>query len=392
MHSFLQWAAVGASLASVVACSSGPDKPGSSTQPGQGGAGGGQQGEGGGGASTTDSVCEAQADAIQGGLDAARDANELKHAAIAVETERCGKRTFLSHDPEAEATVTETSLWRLGSITKTFVSAVILNLASSGKLGLDDALEEYVPTFPDAATITVRQLMNHTSGIFNYSSDEEFLAILSADSGHEFTPMELVGFAASHPLSFEPGEGFAYSNTNYILLGLIAENVEGTNIGAIVRSLAFEKAGLTTTFFAGEEPVVGDFTPGYYGDLDVTFYYDPSVAWASAAIVSTPGDLLTWVHALYGSDGVVDVEAKSELTQFVDTNGYGPYGLGVQQMAATASHGNGPGLGHGGTIAGYQAQAFWFDDTKFGLVTLIAETSVDPAPFGALALEALRIR
>lgn len=339
-----------------------------------------------GGAAAIDPVCEAQAVAIQKGIDRERKEQKLQHAAVAVATARCKSRVFRSDDPKSEDAVSDDSLWRMGSVTKTFVSAAILNLAAAGKLGLDDALDAYVPSFPNASGITVRQLLNHTSGVFNYTESDDFAAALTAEPKRKYTPAELLAFATSESPKFEPGADWYYSNTNYVLLGLVAEKAAGGSIGEIVREHAIDKAGLTRTFFDGEEPLGGALTPGYQAKTDVTNLYDPSVAWAAGAMVATPGDLLAWVTTLYGTDEVLSPASKKELFTFVPK---GSYGLGVTRLPASVTLGNGPGVGHGGSIFGYQTQAFWFDEAKVGLVSVVSDTGGDPNALSVVVLEAL---
>ncbi|MBX3261909.1 MAG: beta-lactamase family protein [Labilithrix sp.] len=339
-----------------------------------------------GGAPAVDPVCEAEAAAIQKGIDEERKKQKLQHAGVAVSTERCKSRVFRSDDPASEDVVSDDSLWRMGSVTKTFVSAAILNLAAAGKLGLDDTLDAYVPTFPNASGVTVRQLLNHTSGIFNYTESSDFLDALTAEPKRKYTPAELLAFAASEAPKFEPGTDWYYSNTNYVLLGLVAEKAAGDAIGTIVREQAIEKAGLTRTFFDGEEPLGGALTPGYHAKTDVTNLNDPSCAWAAGAMVATPGDLLAWIKSLYGTDEVLSPASKKELFTFVAK---GSYGLGVIRLPASVTLGNGPGVGHGGAIVGYQTQTFWFDETKVGLVSVVSDTNGDPNALSVVVLEAL---
>lgn len=374
--------ALALALAGLFACSSSSTAPPADAGPGsEGGAHGGDAGTEAG-----DAACATEGATIQQGLDVERARQKLQHAVIGLTTPRCGKRVFLSHDPAAKATVTEASLWRIGSITKTFVSAVILDLAANGKLGLDDTLDKFVPAFPNAAGITVRQLMNHTSGIFNYTTGKEFADALTADPQRKYTGAELLAFATPHPPSFEPGKGWEYSNTNYVLLGLVAEKAGGAPIASMVRARALQKAGLTHTFLDGSEPATGEMTPGFSGKQDVTHLYDPTSAWTAGAMVSTPGDLLDWVDALYGSERVLSAASQAELRTLVPKAGYG---LGVEQIPPTNTLGNGAGWGHGGSIAGFQSQAFWFEGSKVSLVTIVDDTKGDPNALSIVALQAL---
>lgn len=333
-----------------------------------------------------DAVCEGEAAAIREGLDAERAKQKVQHAVIAVETPRCGARVFLAHDPAASP-VGEDAVWRVGSVTKTFVSATVLSLVAEGRLGLDDTLDRFVPSYPNAAAISIRMLLNHTSGAYNYTNAPEFSAALEATPKKVYAPAELLAFATAHAPTFEPGKGYGYSNTNYVLLGLVIEKVTGAKVGAAVRARAIGKAGLVRTFFDGEEAVVGQRVPGYAGKTEVTTQFDPSIAWAAGAIVASPGDLLEWVHTLYGTERVLGAASKKELFTWVPGEGYG---LGVSEIPARASLGNGRGVGHGGSIFGFLTQAFWFEDTKVGLVTIVDDGRGDPNALSIVALSALR--
>ena len=119
----------------------------------------------------------------------------------------------------------------MGSITKTFVSVVVLQLVGEGRLRLDDSVEQWLPGLvPDGDAINVRQLLNHTSGIFNYTDDPDLFNELIADPFRTVTPEQLVAVATAHPPLFEPGTSWSYSNTNYILTGLIIEAVTGRGV------------------------------------------------------------------------------------------------------------------------------------------------------------------
>src|SRR5262245_50277019 len=119
--------------------------------------------------------------------------------------------------------------FRAGSITKSFVSTVVLELVGEGKLALSDTVERRLPGLvPNGDHITVRQLLNHTSGLYNYTDDPDLLrALTNLSSDRVFKPEELLAMATSHPPLFKPGARWSYSNTNYIVLGLIVEAVTG---------------------------------------------------------------------------------------------------------------------------------------------------------------------
>ena len=138
---------------------------------------------------------------------------------------------------------------RIGSITKTFNATVILQLVDEGRIGLDDPLRDYAPEVPGSEEITVRMLLDHTSGLFDYTSDEDFQEAVDAEPLRKWQPQELVDFAISHEPYFAPGEEWHYSNTNYILLGMIVEEVTGNLVGDEMRTRIYERLGLSNTSF-----------------------------------------------------------------------------------------------------------------------------------------------
>jgi D-alanyl-D-alanine carboxypeptidase len=321
------------------------------------------------------SECELLRQSLQAVADEKRTS---PNATIALKNPACGTLVVVSGD---ESTATTESLWRIGSVTKTYVSATILTLFSEGKLGLDDLLSKWVADVPNSDGVTVRMLLNHTSGIFNYTEISAF----HSDLQKVWTPRELVDFATANPPYFAPGSDFHYSNTNYILLGMVAELASGEKLGPLVRARTLDKAGLTHTFFDGEETIVGTLASGFSRSLkDATNAVHPSGPWAAGAMVASPADLAEWVAALYGSDQILGDAARAELT--TTDNGYG---LGVVLIPASASRGAGPSLGHTGGINGYVTAAFYFPEPDMSLVAIVNQDNADPNPLMAGALRVL---
>jgi D-alanyl-D-alanine carboxypeptidase len=317
-------------------------------------------------------LCAAQTAKLQAGLDKAHSKDT--EAVIAVKNASCGMRVLLS----GPAKIDKTHLHRVGSVTKTYVAAVVLTLAKDGALSLDDKVSKWVPDLAGGDGISVRQLLNHSSGLFNYTDDQTFrrTGFLKV-----WTPRQLVSVAEANPVYFEPGKGWHYSNTNYILLGMIAEGAGKAKIGALVRARVLTKAGLTSTFFDGEEPVAGTMAPGQgtTGE-DVTKFADPSWAWAAGAIVATPEDVTSWIEML-GSGAFHDPAMQQQLlTPFPTDDKSLGYGLGIMLFGRNITAGGGPGIGHGGDIPGYHTQAFYFPEKHTTLVSIVdsdAESSND---------------
>src|SRR4051794_30865069 len=186
--------------------------------------------------------------------------------------------------------------FRVGSITKSFVATVVLQLVGEGRLSLDDSVARWLPGLvPNGRHITVRQLLNHTSGLFSYTDDPRVLApyLQQHNSHFVWRPRQLVAIATSHPPLFPPGTAWAYSNTNYVLLGLIVERATGTDLGRQLRQRIFDPLRLRDTSF----PVITGRIPGRHAHgyanvtpgapLTDTTELGTSWAWAAGSIVST---------------------------------------------------------------------------------------------------------
>jgi D-alanyl-D-alanine carboxypeptidase len=218
--------------------------------------------------------------------------------------------------------------WRIFSNTKSFVSTVVLQLAGEGRLSLDDTVDRWLPGVVrghgnDGTRITLRQLLNHTSGLYDPTNDPGF----STDEGG-VSPREIVRAAVAHPPMFPPGQGWDYSNTNYLLVGKVIEAVTQRRPDVEIQRRILVPLGLTQTTF----PLHGGRLPephlhGY--DLayrDVTGF-DPVGEWTAGAMVSTVADLARFDAALFGGRLLRPAEQK-ELMTTVSGEGYG---LGVQR-------------------------------------------------------------
>jgi D-alanyl-D-alanine carboxypeptidase len=257
---------------------------------------------------------------------------------------------------------------RIGSITKSFVATVVLQLAEEKKVRLDEPLAKYVPKVPGANKITIRQLLNHTSGIFDYTEDENFWPQVFANPLKVWSAQELVGIAIAHPPKFAPGEGWSYSNTNYILLGMVIEMVTASAVEDEVRRRVFEPLEFKQTTFPSNPYIPGEYSHGYIdkdgkGSLSDITLLDPSVAWASGAIISNMQDLAIWVRILSGGS-LLSERAKNEQFKFVETGQpYLKYGLGVARL--------GNFVGHDGGIPGYNSAMFYLPAKDTIIIVLL---------------------
>ena len=296
---------------------------------------------------------------------------------------------------------------RVGSVTKTFTGTVVLQLVDEGKLSLDDTLAALLPEaadLPHAETITLRQILNMRSGIFNYTEHPGLFGTVPGNEDRVWAPAELVDIAREHDPYFAPGSDFHYSNTNYILLDMIVERVTGHPFGEELRTRILEPLGLTATTLPTTPEMPEPYAHGYGGDpallnperdpdaevaepgvaepeadaekpaparIDLASLRDntrfpPSLAAGAGAIVSTVADLDRWIDALLdGFSLTPETQAARmamEPTPANEAEAAGGYGLGIMRQEGVT--------GHGGGILGYTCYAGRHDASGTNVVVL----------------------
>jgi len=275
---------------------------------------------------------------------------------------------------------------RICSITKTFTVTVVLQLVDEGQLGLEDRLARFYPDIPGADRITIRQLCNMTAGLFSYDEDESFIKAFTEDPDKVWEPAELVALAVAHPPYFPPGEGWHYSNTNAIILGMIVEKITGNDIASEIRSRLVDGLTLTDTCYPEGTGIEGAHMHGYVGVegeelTDATYLLNPSGMGASGAMISSLFDMKAWVTALAEGDLLTD-ETQAQRTTFVpgDYSYFGipvKYGLGILSCRGF--------LGHPGDGFGYTNAAFHSPETGTTIVVFLNKAPNEGA-FMALTL------
>lgn len=277
---------------------------------------------------------------------------------------------------------------RAGSNTKTFTAVVVLQLVAEGRVGLDAPIEEYLPGLVrgegiDGHAITVRQLLQHTSGLPNYT---EYLGVDDfAELRHRFfQPHDLLAAALAHPAKFAPGTKWEYSNTNYLLAGLLIEHVTGRPVQEQITERVIRKAGLRHTYWPqpGDQTIQGPHPHGYAAAdstgtkvVDAT-EMDPSWGGAAGQLISTPSDLARVDRALL--DGRLLPPAQlAEMRRTVDAPEFPGwrYGLGLFRVPLSCG---GVYWGHGGDIPGYETRG---GATEDGRSVGLAVTAL-PGTFG----------
>ena len=253
---------------------------------------------------------------------------------------------------------------RIGSNTKTFVAVVTMQLVQEGKITLDEPIETYLPGLLhgegiDGAKITVRQLLQHTSGLPEYTDTVPGETDIFQVRDNYYSSRDLIDIALTHPAAFEPGSQFRYTNTNYIVLSLLAEKVTHRPLAEQITQRIIEPLGLSHTYYPGpgEEDFRGTHPHGYHRNAptddwkDIT-RMDPAWGGGAGAMISTPSELNKFFQATF--DGtLLSQDSIAEMKKTVDTGGTHGNGYGLGLINYPLSCG-GSAWGHGGTIHGYQ--------------------------------------
>ncbi|MDC0710980.1 serine hydrolase [Stigmatella sp. ncwal1] len=275
---------------------------------------------------------------------------------------------------EPDTEMTAENRLRVGSITKTFVATVALQLQAEGRLSLDATLAEYLPGFPNAEVITVRQLLNHTSGVANYTTHPAFRAESSSHLGRTWTFDELIALGAAESPALPPGTGWNYANTNYLLVGFIIERVTGTPLAEQLRARILAPLDLRSTGLDGNEVLSPITVHGYERTTqtspwsDVTGALHPSAAGAAGALVSSADDISLFYQSLFERP-LLAPEQRAEMMEWIQTQEplVPEYGLALMRRTTPV----GPGHGHNGSFPGYSADAAYFPEQQAAIAILV---------------------
>ena len=261
--------------------------------------------------------------------------------------------------------------FRIGSVTKTFVAALVLGLVEDGRLRLDDPVDHWLPgLIPGGRKVTVRHLLQHTAGLFDYVADDR----LFRDHERQWRPRELVSLALAHPPERSaPGRSFAYSSTNYIVLGLIAEEAGGAPLGRLLQERLVGPLGLRqTSFVPGEirgRHVHGHRAPSHQGLVTgppVDTSDEPAWwSWAAGGMVSTADDVQRFFFELLRG-GVLSPRLLREMETLVPA-GRQRYGLGIATFPTPC----GAAWGHTGNVQGTVAVAWNTKDASRQVVLVV---------------------
>jgi CubicO group peptidase (beta-lactamase class C family) len=270
--------------------------------------------------------------------------------------------------------------FRLGSVTKQFTAMAVLMLASHGFLKTTDPVCDYVDTCPDGwDAITIEHLLSHSSGIANFTEQPGFDPMKAA------TPADTVASVGDIPLGFKPGASFAYSNTGYVLLGMVVERSSGLDYETFLEQRIFEPLGMADSGYEhGDTP---GLAVGYASEFEPSGALDMSVPYAAGGLYSTVLDLQRWVDAL-DAHALVDAAAMQRfVTPLADTTDFGyAYGVFVGDEDGRRL------VSHAGVINGFSTHLAWYPDDGLMIALLTnredgPDLSTTAARAAALALE-----
>jgi D-alanyl-D-alanine carboxypeptidase len=296
-------------------------------------------------------------------------------------------------DVATRSPVTPSTSFAIASVTKTFTAALILALAEDGRLALDDQVRKYLPDLRVSPQITVRQLLDHTSGLRDYFFHPAIDRALLADPERPWDAAGAMKYVGKP--YFKPGSDWHYSNTNYLVLGLLAESVGEEPLADQFRTRFIEPLALGQTWYQPTETAPTDAARGYRftngakdakpidlsdGTAIVPFTSVVTAAAGAGGIASSSSDLARWARALYAG-GVLTPESVQEMIDDASrTARYKPtiaYGLGVQRLDLDGE----PSLGHSGRLLGFRSAVRWLPDQDIAIAVLTNQSRTDPGIF-----------
>jgi D-alanyl-D-alanine carboxypeptidase len=300
-------------------------------------------------------VASADAPRFQAALDAARAAAGAYGVTFAVV--RDGHVVWAGSSGigrDQSTTLEPDSAMVIGSVTKTYVAATILQLAEEGRLDLDDSVRAHLPELRVSRKITIRQLMDHSSGLADLFNDATRRG-LEEHPERAWSSDEVLD--SLHAPWYGPGEGWAYANTNYFVLGLIVERLTDTTLAAEVERRFLTPLGLDATRLLSASDVDGPLEPAW-----------ATIFWASGAMSASAADLARWGDALYGDD-VLSADTRRQMLRVNDDD----YGLGVQRIELR----RGTGYGHTGLLNTYTTLLVHLPGDDVTMALLVNRTNVD---------------
>ena len=260
------------------------------------------------------------------------------------------------------------TIYRIGSLTKPFTATVILHLESEKMLSTHDPLSKYFPNFQNSDLITIEHLLTHSSGIKDYLEVKAVQQL--PDSAPPISMTKLISFFENEPLTIKPGEKFAYSNSNYILLAAIAEKVAGQKFEHLVRRIVFDPLEMKSSGFDFKNLTDSNKSTGYIGKKDniVVEDFDSTYAPGCGSMYSTAMDLYRWYRGLYGSKVIGEATRELAFTPRQWKYGYGWFRYELYGKKC---------ISHAGGVPGFLAQLQFFPDDDLCIILLSNNNAID---------------
>jgi CubicO group peptidase (beta-lactamase class C family) len=284
-------------------------------------------------------------------------------------------------DLELDVPMPAQAVHEIGSVTKQFTAAAVMQLVEEGKLSLDDELTRWFPSYPmQGQRVTVRRLLDHTSGIKGYTEMPEFGALMVRAMPRD----SLVALFSARPFDFAPGAAQAYNNSAYFLLGLIIEKASGQPYAAYVKQRLFDRVGMPDSRYCSTSEIVPRRAHGYQMSprgLERASYIDHTWPYAAGSLCSTVGDLVAWTRALHGGRVLGPAAYATYLTPGRLADGTPlRYAMGLMVNDSIAGH---RAIHHGGDIPGFSANLAWLPDDSLTVAVLV--NTAGPVRPGAVA-------
>jgi CubicO group peptidase (beta-lactamase class C family)/ketosteroid isomerase-like protein len=263
-------------------------------------------------------------------------------------------------DKEAEAKNNAHTVYQIGSVTKQFTALVILKLEEQGKLKLTDKLSQYFPDYPKGDIITIHHLLSHTSGIYNYTNNGDFL---QNESSKPASQAKMLSLFKDQPFDFAPGTDWAYSNSGYMLLGYIIEKVAKKPYEQVVTEMIFKPLSMTHSGFDFAHLNIPNKPAGYFSvkDNNKSPIVDSTVSYAGGAIYSTTDDMLLWHLGLLNNKIVKRSTIEKAFTPYKNNFGYG---------WVINKFNNKKGVSHNGSILGFTSNIYRIEEDDLCIVLL----------------------
>lgn len=258
---------------------------------------------------------------------------------------------------------------RIGSETKTFTGTAVLQLVDEGKVGLDDPISKYLSGIPNGDHVTVRELGDMRSGLVSYTATEEWVTQFFANPRRPWTPQELLPFGFSQPPLFPSNGSFNYSNTNFVILGLLVEKVSGETLGTYIERHLLRPLQMEHTLFPSNAAIPRPHANGYTvqdpaGTVADTTNWNPSWGWAAGAMISKLEDLRIWAKSV-ATGSLLTPATQRQRERFIPAPGLEParYGFALFDVKGW--------IGHNGSLPGYESLTVYSPSLRTTMVILL---------------------